>query len=62
MHKRVKALRRDALSILRLSIKACNPLYAMKKHVSLRGEVLWVDGLLYDLSSVHRVFPLMHRH
>ena len=51
----VKSLRRDALSILRSSIKACDPLHAIRKRVRLKRGKLWVDSRSYDLRLFKRV-------
>lgn len=56
MLKTFKALRRNALSILRFSIKACDPFYAIKKRIKLKSGKLWVDGFSYDLRSIQRIF------
>ena len=54
----VRSLRRNALSILRSSIKACDPLYAIKKCVKLKQGKLWVDSYSYDLRLIKRVFVI----
>ena len=50
-----KSLRRDALSILRSSIKACDPLHAIKRCVRAKRGKLWVDSKSYDLRLFKRV-------
>jgi hydroxypyruvate reductase len=54
----VRSLRRNALSILRSSIKACDPLYAIKKCVKLKRGKLWVNSHSYDLRLIKRVFVI----
>ena len=54
----VRSLRRNARSILRSSIKACDPLYAIKKCVKLKRGKLWVDSYSYDLRLIKRVFVI----
>lgn len=49
-------LRRNALSVLRASIKACDPLYAVKKHLKVQGRALSVGRFFYDLEEVRRIF------
>jgi glycerate 2-kinase len=51
-------LRRNALSILRASIKACDPFRAVKQHLKVQGSALWVDGFSYDLGEVQRIFVI----
>ena len=51
-----KSLRRNALSILRFSIKACDPFHAIKNHIQLKRGKLWADHLPYDLKSFQRIF------
>lgn len=53
-----RSLRRDALSILRYSIRACDPLHAIRKHVKLKREKLWADGKFYDLRLFKRVLVI----
>jgi len=55
MPKTVKSLRKDALSILRFAIKACDPVYAIKRHFQLKSERLWGDGFSYDSESIQRI-------
>jgi glycerate 2-kinase len=50
--------RKDALSILRYSIKACNPILAIKKHIHLKRGGLWVNNLSYDLRPDRRIFVI----
>ncbi|MCK4224839.1 MAG: glycerate kinase [candidate division Zixibacteria bacterium] len=55
MPQTVKSLRRDALSILRFCIKACDPFHAIRKRIKLKQGKLWVDHLSYDLKSFQRI-------
>ena len=52
----VKSLRKDALSILRFSIKACDPFYAIRRCIKLKQKKLGVNHLPYDLKSFQRIF------
>lgn len=54
----VRSLRRDALSILRSSIKACDPLRAVKRSLRVGRGKLWVDDSSYDLKLFKRVFVI----
>jgi glycerate 2-kinase len=56
MTKTLKSLRKDALTILRFSIRACDPLHAIRAHLKLRSGKLWVDEFSYDLKSIQRLF------
>jgi glycerate 2-kinase len=53
-----RPLRRDGLSILRSSIKACDPLHAVKRSIRVRRGRLWVDDSSYDLKLIKRVFVI----
>ncbi len=53
-----RSLRRDGLSIVRSSIKACDPLYAIRKSIKVRRGRLWVDHSSYDLKLIRRVFVI----
>lgn len=55
MRKTTSSLRRNALSILRASIKACDPLYVIKKRVKVGGGRLRVDKLCYNLEPLRRI-------
>ena len=50
-----RSLRREGLSILRSSIKACDPLHAIKRRVRLKRGKLWVDTKSYDLGLFKQV-------
>lgn len=58
MHRSMKSLRKDALTILRFSIRACDPLHAVRAHLKLRSGRLWVDESFYDLKSIQRIFVI----
>lgn len=58
MPKTVKSLRKDALSILNFSIKACDPFYAIKKRLKIERGKLWVDNLAYELDSIRRILVI----
>jgi len=50
-----RSLRRDALSILRYSIRACDPLHAIRRRVRLKRGKLRADSKSYDLGSFQRI-------
>jgi len=52
----VKSLRKDALSILRFSIKACDPFYAIRRCIKLKQKKLGVNQFLYELKRINRIF------
>ncbi len=58
MLKTTRSLRKDALSILRYSIKASDPLFAVKEHVKLKDGKLWVDRFSYDLKPFSRILVI----
>jgi glycerate 2-kinase len=58
MPKTLKSLRKDALTILRFSIRACDPLHAIRAHLKLGSGRLWVDESSYDLKSIQRIFVI----
>jgi glycerate 2-kinase len=58
MMKTNRSLRKDALGILRHSIRACNPDSALRKHVHLQGEDLMVGSFSYRLESHKRIFVI----
>jgi glycerate 2-kinase len=51
-----RSLRREGLSILRSSIKACDPFHAIRERVGRRRGKLWVDAKPYDLGLFKQVF------
>ncbi len=56
MDNTTRSLRKKALSILRSSIKACDPLYGIRNQVKVRGGNLCVERSAYDLESIQRIF------
>ncbi len=51
-------LRSSAKSIFRFSLKAVDPFYAIKKRLKLDQDNLWVDGFLYRLGDVRRIWVI----
>lgn len=52
------ALRKDAIDIFKASLKAVDPIIAVKKHLSLEGDVLHVGERSYDLSYYSRIYVI----
>ena len=50
--------RKDAMEIFDASLKAVDPVIAVKKHVSLEGDVLRVGEQSYDLSNYSRIYVI----
>ena len=50
--------RKDAMEIFDASLKAVDPVIAVKKHVSLEGDVLRVGKQSYDLSNYSRIYVI----
>lgn len=50
--------RKDAMEIFDASLKAVDPVIAVKKHVSLEGEVLRVGERSYELSNYARIYVI----
>jgi glycerate 2-kinase len=55
MGKTSNSLRGKALSIMRSSIRACDPFGAIGKQVKLKGARLTIDGRAHDLDRVRRI-------
>ncbi len=53
-----RRLRSDALAISRAALVAADPVEAVKRHVSIRNEVLIAGGQRYPLSRSDRVFVI----
>ncbi|MDI6886522.1 MAG: glycerate kinase [archaeon] len=53
---RDSTLRKDAIEIFNASLKAVDPIIAVKKHVSLEGDVLRVGDRGYNLSTYAHIY------
>jgi len=51
-------MREDAIEIFNASLKAVDPIIAVKKHLSLDGGVLQVGKRSYDLSNYSRIYVI----
>lgn len=49
-------LRKDIIEIFKASLKAVDPIIAVKRHVSLDGDILEVGERSYDLSNYSRIY------
>jgi glycerate 2-kinase len=58
MMKTNRSLKKDASSILRYSIKACDPDSAVRKHVQLQGGNLVANSYSYRLESKRRILVI----
>jgi glycerate 2-kinase len=56
--RRMKEMRKDAIEIFNASLKAVDPIIAVKKHLSLDGDVLQVGKRSYDLSNYSRIYVI----
>jgi glycerate 2-kinase len=56
--RRTKEMRRDALEIFNASLKAVDPIIAVKKHLSLDGDILQVGKRSYNLSNYTHIYVI----
>ncbi|HHY32138.1 MAG TPA: glycerate kinase [Firmicutes bacterium] len=49
-------LRRDALAIMRAALAAVDPYEAVKRQLSLEGDILTIGGRRYDLAKIAHVY------
>jgi glycerate 2-kinase len=56
--RRMKEMRKDAIEIFNASLKAVDPIIAVKKHLSLDGDVLQVGKRSYDLSNYTHIYVI----
>lgn len=54
----MKKMKKDALEIFNASLKAVDPIIAVKKHLSLDSNVLQVGKRSYDLSNYSRIYVI----
>jgi hypothetical protein len=50
---RDSTLRKDVIELFKASLKVVDPIIAVKKHVSLEGDVLRVGDRRYNLSRAN---------
>lgn len=55
---RMKEMRKDAMEIFTASLNAVDPIIAVKKYLSLEGDVLQVGKRSYDLSNYARIYVI----